>query len=179
MRDSLLYCCRSQPRRAFLIAGVLGLVSGCGADSRAQDPAIAVLVAENLDSLNGLPTMVLSGFWCDTRVEECVSDTPGPALSSIDAADFAGAFAASLNIPLVQPIGFRAPMCPWGTGESSRQGLYAAFVRPPTIDGDSAVVELSTGCNDAGAAFEQVHRFVLRRDGAGWVFTRRDETSIT
>jgi hypothetical protein len=57
--------------------------------------------------------------------------------------------------------------------------MYAMFVRPPSVDGDTATVDLSTGCNERGAAFEQVHRFVLRRAGDDWVVVRRELMSIT
>jgi hypothetical protein len=47
------------------------------------------------------------------------------------------------------------------------------------LEADSARVELATGCAAGHDAFEQIHEFVLRRDGRGWSVVRRTLTSIT
>jgi hypothetical protein len=179
MSDCLIQRYRVLLTRALVAVGVFGGVSGCSPDDPSPDPAIAAVVAQNLDPLNGLPTVVVNGFWCEFRTEECLPGPSGAGLSPTDATAFAGTLAQSLGVPLVEPVGFRSPACPWTAGESGEEGLYAEFLRPPVIQGDSASVELSTGCRENGEAFEQVHRFVLYRARTGWVITRRELTSIT
>jgi hypothetical protein len=146
---------------------------------KAADPSIAAAVAQHLDPLNGLPSVVVNGFRCDLRVEDCVPGADGPSLSPLDATGFAGAFASAREIPLAPSLGFRSPACPWAGNAAGDKGLYAMFVRPPFIDADSASVELSTGCHVSGRAFEQVHRFVLRHARDGWVLVGRELISIT
>lgn len=170
---------RSIHAGTLLLTVLAGVAFACSRNDRAADPAIAAAVAQHLDSVNGLPTVVVNGFWCDHGVEECVPNSSGPPLSPIDATAFASALAAAREIPLAQPRGFRSPACPWTATEPGHAGLYAQFLRPPAIDADSAIVELSTGCNDNGAAFEQVHLFILYRDSTGWVVARRERVSIT
>jgi hypothetical protein len=159
------------------VAAFVGAVAVLGC-AESHNAAIGTAVAGALDTVNGSPTVVLDAFWCDYRVEVCIPGTGGPALSPVPATDIATAFAEGVGIPVRQAVGFRGLSCPWTDG-ATQSGLYAQFVRPPLIEGDTARVELTSGCAENGAAFEQTHEFVLRREGARWVVLRRTLTSIT
>jgi hypothetical protein len=168
-----------RPLAILLLTGLSGAACASRSSDEAADPLIAAAVAQHLDLLNGSPSVVVNGFWCDLRVEDCVPGPDGPSLTPLDATEFAGAFASAREIPLAPPLGFCSPTCPWAGNEAGGEGLYAMFVSPPSVDADSASVELSTGCNASEVAFEQVHRFVLRQARNRWVVVRRELISIT
>jgi hypothetical protein len=152
------------------------LLSACGS----SDPAaIGESIATELDPLNGLPTLVVNAFWCDYRTEECLPGSGNPGASPIDATPLAGGLARALGIPLVGVEDVGPPVCDWNRDGGEPRGLYAQFLRPPILEADSARVELATGCAAGHDAFEQIHEFVLRRDGRGWSVVRRTLTSIT
>lgn len=166
-----------RPRlRAITLAA---LCAACAPGQPPPDPAIAAAVALQLDSLYGFPSVIVAGFWCDLRHEECVPGVEGPTLSPIDGTDFARAFAEARGIPVAERIGFQAPVCRPLAEAPDSGGLYAQFVQPPAMYGDSATVELATGCSELGTYFEQIHFFVLRREGRGWVVVRRELSSMT
>jgi hypothetical protein len=161
----------------FRAAAIAALLSACGS----PDPStIGESIAADLDSLNGPPTLVVNAFWCDYRTEECLPGSGTQGTSPLDATPLAGGLARARGIPLVDVEEVGPPVCAWTKDREGARGLYAQFLRPPIVEADSARVELATGCGDNhGAAFEQIHEFVLRRDGRGWIVVRRTLTSIT
>jgi hypothetical protein len=165
---------------ALVLVGLSAAACGSSATDQAADTSIAAAVAQHLDPLNGLPSVVVDGYYCRVTVEECVPGAAGPFLSPLDATEFAGAFAAARGLPLVSFHGSHSPACPWSDNEAGDKGLSAMFAGPPSVDADSAAVELITGCTESGVSpFVQVHRFVLRRARDGWVVVRRELTGIT
>lgn len=92
----------------------------------------------------------------------------------------AAAFAEVRGIPVVRYEDAEFPACPWSESREggTESGLWAEFVRPPSIEGDSARVQVATVCM-AGSGFEQVHEFLLHFDAAGWKVVRRRLISIT
>jgi len=159
------------------VAAFAVLLSACGAAHQSQ---IGEAIAADLDPLNGLPTLVVNAFWCDFRTEACLPRSGSQGASPLDATPLAGPLARAQSISLVEVETFGPPVCTWSRGREGPRGLYAQFLRPPVVEADSARVELATGCaDDNGAAFEQIHEFLLRREGRGWTVVHRTLSSIT
>jgi hypothetical protein len=53
------------------------------------------------------------------------------------------------------------------------------FVRPPHVEGDSALVRVASGCDNNWQGLLQVHEFLLRKRVAGWTVERREVVLIT
>lgn len=156
------------------IVAVLCL-AGCTVGQGPDDlDGIGRAVASNLDSPDGLPTAVLDEYVCHSSVEPCRDREGYFAASLIDASSLVSGFAEALSIPLEHYSG-SVPRCEWGEASDGRPaGLWANFL-PPEIVGDSARVQLFTGCSVAGESFSRLHEFVLRTDRGGvWeVVSRR------
>ena len=138
---------------------------------------IAEAIALELDSLNGLPTVVLDEYLCRIAEERCRERVGHPPASLVDATKFVSAFANARQIPVARYEEAGHPECRWA--QPTNRGMWAEFAGPPEIDGTTAEVDLITGCVERGAVFEQVHRFTLRNDGARWVVVDRSLISIT
>ncbi len=160
-------------------------LAGCTAS---QSPAalgsddlssIGGAVARNLDSLNGFPTVILDEYLCDSRFEPCRDRENHWDASLVDASTLVSAFAEALSIPVMRYSGY-GPRCEWDDSSDLQPlGLWADFFQPE-IYGDSARVELMTGCIVDRRAFSQIHEFVLERDGRGvWEVVSRRLRSIT
>jgi hypothetical protein len=159
----------------------LAWLSACEAPPEADYTAIAEAVAEGLDPVNGLPDAVLNAYSCAAQEEMCAELPNGQPVSPLDATNMARPFAAALGVPLFDAQRFASRRCDWDDAESPRgSGLHAHFVRPPDVRGDSATIELASGCTGPdGAAFLQIHHFVLVKSGLRWRVVRRELTSIT
>lgn len=169
----------SEFRTAWRILVVLCL-AGCTAAQGPDDlDGIGRAVASNLDSTNGFPTAVLDEHVCQFRVEPCRDREGHLGASLIDASTLVSAFAEAVRIPVERYSG-HGPRCEWDeTSDAVPVGLWAEFLEPE-IQGDSARVELYTRCSEAGAAFEQLHEFVLERNEEGvWEVASRRLRSIT
>jgi hypothetical protein len=165
-----------------LLLGLMTLpvLSGCA--SQEQDPFadIGRAIAPQVDSLNGVPTAVLDEYRCDASGEACRTRAGDIPASALDASMIAAAFAEIRGIPVVRREDAELPRCSWSESEQggTASGLWAEFVRPPSIKGDSAQVQVATVCM-ARSGFEQVHEFVLHFDAVGWKVVRRRLISIT
>lgn len=157
---------------------VLPFVIGCASQEEDNLAGIARAIAPELDSLNGLPTAVLDEYRCHSSVETCRERDGHVPASPMDATAMATGFADARGIPVVRYEDAEVPECPWREGPTAQSGLWAEFVEPPVIEGGLARVELATGCVN-GAAFEQVHEFVLLLDDGQWKVVRRRLISIT
>jgi hypothetical protein len=153
----------------------LVMLAGFGACSSMHDEEAAIgrAIAGHLDPLNGLPTAVLQRYRCQSAEGPCDLGS-----SRGETTVLAAAFAEAQQIPVLRSEETVAPLCEWTTERDAPRGLWAEFVYPPQIQGDSARVLLATGCA-AGEAFEQIHEFVLRRHGQEWIVEHRSLQSIT
>ena len=166
-------------RRAWSILVALWL-AGCSAGQHPDGlDGIGRAVASNLDSSNGLPTAVLDEYLCDSRVEPCRDREDHWDASLVDASTLVSAFAEARAIPVERYSGY-GPRCEWSEASDTRPvGLWADFLQPEIV-GDSARVELMTGCVADQQAFSQIHEFVLERDEEGvWGVVSRRLLSIT
>ena len=136
-------------------------------------------VARNLDSSNGFPTAVLDEYLCNSRVEPCRDREDHWDASLVDVSTLVSAFAEARGISAMRYRGY-GPRCEWDESSDLQPlGLWAEFFQPE-IQGDSARVELMTGCVRDRRAFSQIHEFVLKRDGRGvWEVVSRRLRSIT
>ena len=156
-------------------------LAGCTAAQSPDDlDGIGRAVASNLDSSNGLPTAVADEYVCQFRVEPCRDRAGHFDASLADASSLVSAFAEALGIPVEHYSG-SGPRCEWEEASDALPvvGLWADFLLPEIL-GDSARVELFTGCSVAGEAFSQFHEFVLNKDERGvWEVVSRQLLSIT
>ena len=155
-------------------------IAGCFASQGFDDlDGIGRAVASDLDSRNGFPTAVLDEYLCDSRVETCREREDHWDASLVDASVLVTAFAEVRGIPVEHYSGY-GPRCEWVEASDTRTvGLWADFLQP-VILGDSARVELMTGCVADQKAFSQTHEFVLKKDGEGvWAVVSRQRLIIT
>ena len=169
-------CCGMR-RRLRVVAAIviLGMatatVTGCDRPSLYE---IGRAVAEDVDTLNGVPVLAVPAYWCSVHTESCADGDESPPASSLDASQITQGFADERGIPVSRGKPGESKCFETETSGAAAE-LYARFVRPPEIAGDSARVELATGCR----GFEQIHEYVLRRHGRDWVVVRRTLSSIT
>ena len=154
-------------------------MAACVDQQRRDYAAIAHAVADTLDALNGLPTVVVDAYWCDHRSEACIPVSASEAISPREASDLAGPFASALGVPVVNAQDVVPLDCPWKERPARATGMYAQFVRPPVITGVEARVRLESGCAGNDGAFAQEHEFVLRRVDGTWRVVRRTLMWIT
>lgn len=157
-------------------ACVLAAVGALGC-SEPQGAALGTVIAASVDPQNGIPTVVVNGYYCDDPGNRCTAVEFAQYDSSF--VDVPTDFAARLNIPVVDAADLVAPSCSWSSAPADSVGMYAWFMRPPAPVGDSIVVELMSGCRDGGEAFYQSHDFVVKRAKAGWQLVRRSRTSVS
>lgn len=164
---------------ATTLAASLPLPMACQAQAGPDLEQIAQAMALVLDSLNGLPTMIMDEYRCRYREEPC-RERPGHVPASLlDASPLAEAFGKARGIPVVHYGGRGRAVCAWIESAAGEAGMWAEFEQPPSIRGDSARVTLATGCGDGRKAFEQVHEFILHLEGAKWRVVLRRLLSIT
>ena len=158
-------------------AGLMWLsVLGCGRSEAYS--GIGRAVAEDLDSINGLPILVLEGYWPFGPDSMRADELP-------TAAAIASGFAEERGLPVVRgnPTSTR---CPWSPAPGDQPlGLWAQLSQPQEF-ADSTVIYLATGCMSLPrglpwpTGFEQVHIYTLRRTGpATWEVLRRRLGAIT
>ena len=155
-------------------------LTGCFTGQGPDDlDGIGRAVASDLDARNGLPTVVSDEYLCDSRVEPCREREDHWDASLVDASGLVSAFAEAHGIPVEHYSGY-GPRCEWVEASDNRPvGLWADFHQPEIL-GDSARVELMTGCVADQQAFSQIHEFVLKKDGEGvWAVVSRQRLSIT
>jgi hypothetical protein len=149
----------------------LAAFGACGSPP-AEEAAIGRAIASHLDPLNGLPTAVLSGYQCQSAAEPCrVAGNPSTSAMIT-------AFAEARQIPVLRSGEAATPRCAWAADGGETPGLWAEFVEPPRLQGDTARVLVATACA-AEEAFEQVHEFILHRRGPEWSVEQRLLRSIT
>lgn len=151
-------------------------VLGCGTSD--DNGGIGRAVAGDLDSLNGLPILVLEGYWPFGVDSLAPDDRP-------TAAAIASGFAEERGIPIEQgnPT---STCCSWSPAPGDQPlGLWAHFGKPQEF-GDSTVIYLATGCMSLTRPypqpnlFEQVHIYTLRRtESSTWEVVRRRLGAIT
>jgi hypothetical protein len=162
----------------FVILVMLPFATGCAPPDTESLAGIARAIAPELDTSNGLPTAVLDEYRCDPPTESCRERTRYVHASPMDATVITTAFAEARGIPTVRYEVTEFPSCVWDDRGAAPTGLWAEFVGPPSIQGDSARVELATVCMDR-SGFEQVHEFLLHFDEGEWKVARRRLISIT
>ena len=167
--------------RTLVVLRLAGCTAAQTPASRSPDDlgGIDRAVARNLDSSNGFPTAVLDEYLCNSRVEPCRDREGHWDASLVDASIVISNFAEVRGIPIMRYGGY-GPRCEWDdSSELQPLGLWADFFQPE-IHGDSARVELMTGCVVDRQAFSQIHEFVLKTDGRGvWEVVSRRLRSIT
>ena len=167
---------RSKVVCACLLSSLWALAVACG--PRDDYSGIGRAVAGHLDSINGLPVLVLNGYWpfgLDSM----------PPDSRPTAAAIAFGFAEERGIPIVEgnPTSTR---CLWSPAPGDTPlGLWAQFSQPQEF-GDSIRVYLATGCMShprgypGPTGFEQVHSYTLRKTGPStWEVLGRRLGAIT
>jgi hypothetical protein len=169
---------RSRPRSACGLL-CLALLVGRGQSEEERWAEVGRAIAPELDELNAVPIGVLDEFRCHYRIEPCRERKGHINASLVDASALVSSFAEARGIPVSRYEDVVAPFCHWFAEEGEAAGLYAEFVAPPQVEGDSARVELATGCRTPESAFEQSHEFILRRENGSWIVAERRLTSVT